>query len=55
MSKLIKSGFTGNEEAYDRYINLYNKFAEKLELLGADDSLFYDLAELCESSRNIYK
>lgn len=48
------NGFTGNEEAYNRYVELYNKFAERLEKLGADDSLFYDLAELCEASREIY-
>ena len=53
MSK--NKGFTGNEEAYNRYASLYNKFAEKLELLGASDSLFKDLAELCEASREIYK
>lgn len=54
MNKLIELGFTGNEEEYNRYSDLYNKFAEKLELLGASDDIFLELAELCEASRKIY-
>ena len=54
MSKLIKSGFTGNAEAYDIFHELYNRFAERLEELGADDSMFMELSALCEASRRIY-
>lgn len=54
MNKLIELGFTGNEEAYNRYVELYNRFTEKLELLGASDDMFRELAELCEASRKIY-
>ena len=54
MNKLIESGFTGNEKAYDEFTKLYNEFAEKLELLGADDIMFYELQHLCHVSRKIY-
>lgn len=47
-------GFTGNAEAYDIFARLYNEFAEKLELLGAEDDLFDDLQRLCLASRQIY-
>lgn len=54
MSKLKEFGFAGNEEAYNRYCELYNRFAERLEELGADDSIFSELMALCEASRQIY-
>nr|DAM20070.1 MAG TPA: hypothetical protein [Caudoviricetes sp.] len=54
MKELIKSGFTGNAEAYDIFHELYNRFAERLEELGADDSMFIELSTLCEASRRIY-
>lgn len=54
MKELIKSGFTGNAEAYDIFHELYNRFAERLEELGADDSMFMELSALCEASRRIY-
>ncbi|MBC9722043.1 MAG: hypothetical protein H9W82_12280 [Lactobacillus sp.] len=54
MKTLIESGFTGNVEAYDVYCKLYNRFAERLEELGADDSMFSELMALCEASRQIY-
>lgn len=54
MKKLIEAGFTGNLEAYNRYHELYNKFAERLEELGADDNMFLELSALCEASRQIY-
>lgn len=54
MKTLIELGFTGNAEAYDRFHELYNDFAEKLEQLGADDNMFLDLSALCEASRQIY-
>lgn len=55
MSKeLIKKGFTGSEKAYNEFIKLYNEFAEKLESLGADDNMFYELQALCQVSREIY-
>ena len=44
-----------NLEAYNLFSNLYNKFANKLEELGADDQLFLDLMELCASSSNVYR
>ena len=44
-----------NIEAYEVFSKKYNEFAEKLEQLGADDSIFLDLRELCASSANIYK
>lgn len=44
-----------NIEAYDVFSRKYNEFAEKLEQLGADDSIFLDLKELCASSANIYR
>lgn len=54
MKELIKSGFTGNAEAYDIFHELYNRFAERLEALGADDDMFLELSELCHASRQIY-
>lgn len=44
-----------NIEAYDVFSKKYNEFAEKLEQLGADDSIFLDLRELCASSVNVYR
>ena len=44
-----------NMEAYEVFSKKYNEFAEKLEELGADDSIFSDLRELCASSANIYR
>ena len=44
-----------NIEAYEVFSKKYNEFAEKLEQLGADDSIFLDLKELCASSANIYR
>ena len=44
-----------NIDAYEVFSNKYNEFAEKLEQLGADDSIFSDLRELCASSANIYR
>ena len=44
-----------NLEAYNLFSNLYNKFASKLEDLGADDDMFLDLAELCGASSRVYK
>ena len=44
-----------NIEAYDVFSKKYNEFAEKLEQLGAEDSIFLDLRELCASSANIYR
>lgn len=54
MDKFIKSGFTGDVKAYDRFCKLYNDFADRLEELGADDSMFSELQALCEASRMIY-
>lgn len=54
MNKELEEGFTGSAEAYDLFRNLYNKFAEKLEKLGADDNVFSELSALCEASRRIY-
>lgn len=47
-------GFTGSVEMYDLFVELYNKFAEKLEDLGVDDEMFSELNHLCEVSRKIY-
>ena len=44
-----------NIEAYDAFSKKYNEFAEKLEQLGAEDSIFSELRELCASSANIYR
>ena len=44
-----------NMEAYDVFSKKYNEFAEKLEQLGADDSMFLELEDLCASSANVYR
>lgn len=44
-----------NMEAYDVFSKKYNEFAEKLEQLGADDSMFLELKDLCASSVNVYR
>lgn len=53
-SKVVK-GFSGDVEAYDLFVKLYDSFAENLEELGASDEMFTELNSLCEASRNIYR
>ncbi|MDY3001918.1 hypothetical protein [Romboutsia timonensis] len=42
-----------NLKQYDEYVKAYNELADKLDILGASDEIFKDLAALCTLVLNI--